>query len=105
MTPEGITLLVGAAGSFLLVVGGGAKWLLSYINAKDIASALREAEARAELSKRMREEIDVLRTALIRAQAEKSLYLKRIYQLEYVIHKQPGLDLPAMEGWPPSDIS
>ena len=101
MTPESLTLLIGALGGFLVVLGGGAKWLLSHIDAKDKASALREAEARIELSKRLHEEIDDLRTALTKVQSEKSLYLKRIYQLEYFIHTQPGIDIPAMEGWPP----
>ena len=101
MTPESMTLLVGALGTFLVALGGGAKWLLSYINAKDIAAALRESEARAELSHRLHDEIEVLRTRLTQVQIEKSLYLRRIYQLEYFIHTQPGIDIPAMEGWPP----
>ena len=101
MTPESLTLLIGAMGTFLVALGGGAKWLLSYINSKDIASALRELEARNDLSQRLHEEISSLREALIKGQFEKSLYLKRVYQLEYFIHTHPGISIPTMEGWPP----
>ena len=101
MTPESLTLLLGALGTFLVALGGGAKWLLSHINAKDIASALRELEARNELSARLHEEIETLRAALNKGHAEKSLYLKRVYQLEYFIHLQAGISIPTMEGWPP----
>lgn len=101
MTPESLTLLIGALGSFLVVIGGGAKWMLSHWDAKDKASALRESEARNELSRKLNDEITALRVDLARVQSEKSLYLKRIYQLEYFIHNQPGIDIPKMEGWPP----
>ena len=102
MSPESITLLVGALGGFLVVIGGGAKWLLSHLDAKDNASARREAEAREALSIRLHEEIQVLRNEIHRNQIEKALYLRRIYQLEFFIHKQPGIEIPSMEGWPPS---
>lgn len=101
MTPESLTLLIGALGGFLVVIGGGAKWLLAHLDAKDKASALREAEARNELIRRFNDEIASLRKDLSAVQSEKSLYLKRIYVLEYFIHNQPGISIPAMEGWPP----
>lgn len=106
MTPESITLLIGALGGFFVVVGGGAKWLLSHLDAKEKASALRESEARNELSRRLNEEITTLRTELsvlrLERSQEKTLYLRRIYQLELFIHRQPGIDIPTMDGWPPS---
>jgi hypothetical protein len=101
MTPEGLTLLIGSLGAFFVVIGGGAKWMLSHLDGKDKASALRESEARNELSKLLNDEISLLRQDLAKVQSEKSLYLKRIYQLEYFIHTQPGISIPAMEGWPP----
>lgn len=102
MTPESVTLLIGALGSFLLVLGGGCKWMLSHLDAKDKASALRESEARNELSKRLNEEITLLRTEISRLQSYQALHVRRIYQLEYFIHTQPGINIPTMEGWPPA---
>ena len=101
MTPESLTLLIGALGGFLVVIGGGAKWMLSHLDAKDKASALRESEARNELSSRLHEEISLLRADITKLQAEKSLYMKRIYQLEFYVPAQDGLTLPIMTGWPP----
>ena len=102
MTPQDMTLLIGAIGAFFAVLGGGAKWLLSHIDDKALKSSVREEEARSALSKRLQQEIDGLRADIAKVQAEKSLYLKRIYQLEYFIHMQPGINIPVMEGWPPT---
>ena len=102
MTPESVTLFIGALGGFLVVLGGGAKWMLSHLDAKDKASALRESEARNELSKRLNEEITLLRMEISRLQSYQALHMRRIYQLEYFIHAQPGINIPTMEGWPPA---
>lgn len=102
MGTESIVLLLGALGTFFVVIGGGAKWMLSHLDSKDKASALREAEARTELSLRLNQEIASLRADLVRVQSEKSVFLKRIYQLEFFIHQQPGISIPHMEGWPPT---
>lgn len=105
MTPESITLLVGSLGGFLTVLGGGVAWLMSHLNAKDAASALRESEARNELNRRLQEEIAGLRSELLLLKQERaselSIYRRRIYQLEFFIHQQPGINIPTMEGWPP----
>lgn len=101
MTVESITLLIGALGTFLVVIGGGAKWMLSHLDAKDQASALRESEARNALSARMNDEISALRNQLDDVRSSSQIYLRRVYQLEYAIHSQPGMSLPVMEGWPP----
>lgn len=101
MTPESVTLLLGALGGFFVVIGGGAKWLLSHLDAKDAASALRESEARGELSKRLNDEISLLRSDIAKLQSDKGLYMKRIYQLEFFIRTQPGIEIPLMDGWPP----
>lgn len=102
MTPQDVTLLIGAIGAFFAILGGGAKWLLSHLDAKANESAKREELARSALSLRLQDEIAVLRADLSRMQGEKSLYLKRIYQLEYFIHTQPGINIPNMDGWPPT---
>lgn len=112
MSIESLVLLLGAVGSFLAVFGGGAKWLLNHMDEKSKEalrtmeerskeSALKEERARQDLFDRLQEEISLLKNELTKVQHEKSLYLKRIYQLEYFIHKQPGIEIPAMDGWPP----
>lgn len=101
MTPENFPILVGSLVTFLLALGGGAKWLLSHIDAKAIKSALIEERARTELSTRLYEEIKVLREQVARMQVERNVYIRRIYQLETFIHSQPGIDIPTMSGWPP----
>lgn len=98
---ESIIALLAAVGSFLAIFGGGAKWLLSHMDAKAKESSEKEQHARQELYTRLQEEISELRSELLKVQKEKSLYLKRIYQLEYFIHTQPGIDIPPMDGWPP----
>ena len=101
MTAESVTLLLGALGAFFVVIGGGAKWMLSHLDAKDQASALRESEARNALSARMNDEISALRGQLDVVRSSSQIYLRRVYQLEHAIHSQPGMSLPVMEGWPP----
>ena len=101
MTPQDLTLLIGAIGAFFAVLGGGAKWLLSHIDTKALASAQREESARSALSERLQQEINGLRADIAKVQAEKAIYLQRIYQLEHFIHLQPGINIPTMEGWPP----
>lgn len=39
MTPQDLTLLIGAIGAFFAVLGGGAKWLLSHIDDKALEFA------------------------------------------------------------------
>ena len=101
MTAESLTLLIGALGGFFIVIGGGAKWMLAHLDAKDKAAALRESEARMELTRRMNDEISSLRQDLDSMRGASNVQLRRIYQLEFVIHMTPGLALPEMEGWPP----
>lgn len=112
MGVDTIIALLGALGTFLAVFGGGAKWLLNHMDQKSKEalasieaaakeSAAKEEKARAELYQRLQGEISDLRNELLKVQKEKQLYLKRIYQLEYFIHTQPGIDIPTMDGWPP----
>lgn len=102
MTNDQWPALIIAIGGLLAVVGGGIKWLLGRVEARIAASAANEKEAREELAKRLNEEIRLLRIELVVAQKDKSLYLRRIYMLENFIHKQPGIEIPIMEGWPPA---
>ena len=102
MTPQDLTLLIGAIGAFFAVLGGGAKWLLSHIDDKALDSARREESARSALSERLQQEINGLRADIAKVQADKALYLRRIYQLEHFIHMQPGINIPEMKDWPPT---
>lgn len=101
MSAESVALLLGAIGTFFVIIGGGAKWMLSHLDAKDQASALRESEARNALSNRMNDEITALRVQLDSVRATSQIYLRRVYQLEYLILTDPNMKLPLMEGWPP----
>lgn len=94
MTPSEIQILIGSIAGLVAAVAGGAKWLLTYIESLQIKASMAEAVAREKLSERLHEEIRVLRI-------ENQLYLRRIYQLEGFIHRQPGIDIPHLEGWPP----
>lgn len=102
MTAQDIVAFLGAFGIFLAILGSGGRWVISQIAANTLASEAREQSARDELSARMREEIDGLRAELAKVLAEKSLYLRRIYQLEHYIHRQPGMTIPEMSDWPPA---
>ena len=51
MTPQDITLLLGAFGIFIGILGGGDKWLLSHIAANAVASEVREEKARNAMGK------------------------------------------------------
>lgn len=79
----------------------GGKWLLTHIDALQAKASLKETQAREDLSIRLHEEIRVLRIELSETHAANRLYLRRIYQLEAFIHRQPGVEIPDMEGWPP----
>jgi hypothetical protein len=102
MNASDVNILIGAGVSIAVVVGGGAKWLLMYIDGLQAKSELAETKARGELSGRLYEEIRMLRLELSNAHAEKRLYLRRIFQLESYIHAQPSMKMPEMEGWPPA---
>lgn len=102
MNASDISTLLIAAGGFLVVLGGGGKYLLSRMDAKNEAAALNEDKARSALSERLQTEISYLRQELQEVQGKSALYLRRIYQLESFIHKQPGIDIPLMDGWPPA---
>ncbi len=102
MNTQDITALLLALGTLLGVLGAGAKWLLTHVERKTQESANKEAEARKALSDRLLGEIAQLRGEIIKQQLLLTLYLKRIYVLEHCIQQQPGMQLPKMDGWPPS---
>lgn len=101
MTAEQWPALIIAIGGVLGGIGAGIRWLLGRVEARIAASAASEKEAREKLADRLNEEIRLLRIELSVSQKDKSLYLRRIYMLENFIHKQPGIEIPIMEGWPP----
>ena len=101
MSASEFQVLLGSVGALLLILGGGSKWLLTYINGLQAAASLTQMESLNKLDSRLREEIHELRRELASMHSEKKLMLRRIYQLEACIHVQPNLSLPIMEGWPP----
>lgn len=112
MTPAEINTLILTVFGFLGALGAACKWVLMRVDKKqkrayDIqagersALALRESEARAELSRRLHDEIRVLREELQTLHAAARVMMRRIYDLERTIHDTPGLSLPLTEGWPP----
>ncbi len=101
MTPADVSTILTALIGMLLVMGGGAKWLIVTVDARNAKAALDQLLAREALSNRLQEEILLLRKDINLLQVEKALYLRRIYQLEGFIHKLSGVDIPDMPGWPP----
>ena len=103
MNANDIVLLLSSFGGMVIILGGGVKWLLAHIDSKTLAAQQIESNARALLSDRLNEDIRVLRAEMEVLRREKAIYIRRIYQLENFIHSQPGISIPAMEGWPPND--
>ena len=98
---EQLPTILGALGTFLIVLGGGIKWILSHIEAKIKESSSFAEKARNELQAKVAEEISSLKTSIMKLESLNSIYMRRIYTLESFIHKQPGIDIPDMQGWPP----
>lgn len=101
MTPEHLVAILGAFGSLLSAIGIAGAWLINRVDANAKASQQKEADAREKLAASMQTEINELRAEVAVLRSEKSIYLRRIYMLELFIHQTPGLEIPAMEGWPP----
>ena len=101
MSATEFQVLLGSVGALLLVLGGGSKWLLTHISSLQAVAALSQMELLGKLDTRLQDEIRDLRREITSMHTEKKVLLRRIYQLEAVIHKQPNLELPIMEGWPP----
>lgn len=94
-------LLITSLGGFLVIVAGGIKWLLFYVDSKQTAWALEQSKTQEALSLRLHDEIKTLRTEVVQMHEEKKTYLRRIFQLEALIHTQAGLMMPSTTGWPP----
>lgn len=112
MTPAEINTLLGSVGAIFVAILGGFKWLLAHIAASQkqlatdiaaerVALALKESEARVELSARLHDEIRLLREEINTMHASARVMMRRIYDLEKRIHDTPGIDLPLTLGWPP----
>lgn len=112
MTPTEINALFVSSIAFLGVLGAACKWVLVRVDVKqttadkkqenlNLTLALKESEARQELSKHMHDEIRSLRSELQVMHADSKIMMRRIYDLERTIHDTPGLKLPTTKGWPP----
>ena len=91
MTFQEINVILGSAGSVLLIIGGGIKYLLMRVDEKNRQAAAEQQKARTELNERLHQEITDLRTVVNR----------RVYALEAYIQAMPGVQLPETPGWPP----
>lgn len=102
-----LTLIIGALGGALAGTGKAIQWYVGRLDAKTQRAMQIEADLRRSVEKSFEERIKSLeqelvaqRTLIEALMKEKQLYLRRIYQLEAVIHGS-GTSVPAMEGWPP----
>lgn len=111
--------LIASAVVLLATVGTGLKWVLGKVDdrikasdemyAQRIKASQEDAEeARNKLEDRFTAEIKSLQCELasvrndLRLSLElNNLFRNRIYQLENLIHKVPGVEIPDMQGWPP----
>ena len=97
---ENIAPIITAIGAMLAIFGAGTKWLIGYLDAKAIAAAAREDEARKALADRFESEIAQLRREVENLTTQNRIYLRRIYQLENLAQTH-SIPLPLTEGWPP----
>lgn len=102
MTASDVNLLLTGICSFLVIVGGAVKYLLTRVDEKNKAAANEQLAARQELTLRLHEEIRDLRKTIHKLEQANSIYLRRIYTLESFIHQLPGVnEMPHTPGWPP----
>lgn len=112
MSPTELNALFISSLAFLGALGAACKWVLGRVDAKQVSAeqrqerdgltlSLRESEARGELSRRLHDEIRILREEIHTMHAAARVMMRRIYDLEKTIHNTPGLALPDTEGWPP----
>jgi hypothetical protein len=92
--------ILTAIGGLLLVLGGGAKWALTFVDAKLTEAAKREEASRQEMRDHLETQIKDLQSTVEMLAARESIYLKRILQLEAFIQGQKGLEMPTLQGWP-----
>lgn len=105
MSASDINLLLTGICAFLVVLGGGIKYLLGRVDEKNKAAAAEQLAARHELTLRLHEEIKDLRGMVAKLQSENALYMRRIFALEAYIHQMPGVqELPVTPGWPPEQL-
>ena len=96
-----LATIIGAIGGLLIILGGGIKWLMIHIENKiKIATGVTE-KLQAQLALKTSEEFSALKSSILKLENLNAIYMKRIYQLEKFVHKQPGIEIPDMLGWPP----
>jgi len=99
--------ILGAFGGAFAAIGKAIQWYVGRLDTKtqramEIENNLRRAVEKSfeERIKSLEQEIIVQRALVDNLLKEKQLYLRRIYQLEAVIH-QNDITTPHMDGWPP----
>lgn len=83
------------------VMGGGARWLIHSVEARNKEAATEQALARLTFSNRLLDEIAECRRAISKAEDREKVFTRRIYMLEDLIRSVPALAIPAVPWWPP----
>jgi uncharacterized coiled-coil protein SlyX len=99
--------LLGVIGGAFIGIGKAIQWYVGRFDAKAQKALQVETDLRRVIEKSFEEriksleiELGVQRKIIEEMSKEKQIYLRRIYQLEALIHLNK-LEVPHMEGWPP----
>lgn len=107
LTPEQLSILVGIIGGAFAGLTKAIQWYVARLDSKTQRAMQIENDLRRSIEKSFEErikslelEIGVQRRIIEDMNKERQLYLRRIYQLEALIHTN-GIVMPTLEGWPP----
>jgi uncharacterized glyoxalase superfamily protein PhnB len=99
--------LFGVAGGCFAGLAKAIQWYVGRLDAKTQRALQTEGDLRRAVEKSFEErikslelEIGIQRRIIEDMTRERQIYLRRIYQLEALIHASK-LEIPTMEGWPP----
>jgi len=102
-----ILTLLGVLGGGFVAIGRAIQWYVDRFDARTQKAMQVENELRRAVEKSFEErikslelEIGVQRRIIADMNREKQIYLRRIYQLEALMHTHK-IEVPHLEGWPP----
>lgn len=102
-----IISLLGVVGGAFLAIGKAIQWYVARFDARTQKAMQTEGDLRRAIEKAFEDriraletELEVQRRMIADMNREKQVYLRRIYQLEALIHHNK-IEVPSMEGWPP----
>lgn len=104
---EQVLTLIGIIGGGFGAVAKAIQWYVSRLDSKTQKAMQVESDLRRAIEKSFEErikglelEIGVQRRIIEDMNKERQIFLRRIYQLEALIHSVK-MDIPPLEGWPP----